>query len=340
MSVDLLQIEPTTRCNYTCGFCCGRAMPQQDIAPETFAAAIADFSTTRHLELQGEGEPLLHPEFLSMVRLARRRGIEVSFITNGSLLLPDVAAALLDAGVTKISISIESADPQTFREIRGGMLEKVTRNLEALMGERSRRGLERPVVGLSITVMRRTRDELGPILALYRRLGLDGGITLNPLQTMRAYTEHYDDAMRGEVLSRAEAEEVWLRFVSDREVRGVEASRGATRGFYDELMRGWRPARRSCPWLERGLYVHRDGHATACCMIKDTARHSLGRVGTDDPSRVLAGRERMREQLGRGEVPAACSGCELARFALMPRSALLRFGLKGAWQRLRSRAAG
>jgi len=141
MSVALLQIEPTTRCNFTCGFCCGRHMPQQDLADEIFTAALDAFPEVRHVELQGEGEPLLHPGFLSMVRRARQRGIEVSFITNGSLLVPDLAASLFDAAVSKISISIESADPQSFRAIRGGMLEKVSRNLELFLEERSRRGL-------------------------------------------------------------------------------------------------------------------------------------------------------------------------------------------------------
>ena len=133
MSVALLQIEPTTRCNYTCGFCCGRHMPQKDTSFDTIRAAFESLPYLRHVEIQGEGEPLLHPRFLEMVRLARGRDVEVSFITNGSLLAPGLVEELLDADVAKISVSIESADPEQFRSIRGGILEKVTRNLEHLM---------------------------------------------------------------------------------------------------------------------------------------------------------------------------------------------------------------
>ena len=212
--------------------------------------------------------------------------------------------------------------------IRGGKLEKVVRNLEQLMSERLHRGLDRPVVGFSITVLKGTRDHLGAILALYRKLGLDGGITLNPLQQMKAYTQYYDEAMQAEALPREEAQEMRLLFVTDAEVRRIQASRGATRGFYDELMTGWRPTRRNCPWLDRGLYVNRNGSAAACCMVKDS-RHAFGRIGIDSPSRILAGRERLREQLARGETPEPCVGCELARYALMTKTQLVRSGVKG-----------
>src|SRR2546422_375122 len=85
-----LQIEPTTRCNFTCGFCAGRAMPQEDIGYEAFERTLASFPGVAHLELQGEGESLMHPRFFDMILLARKRGARVSFISNGSYFSPEV----------------------------------------------------------------------------------------------------------------------------------------------------------------------------------------------------------------------------------------------------------
>jgi len=315
--VECLQIEPTTRCNFTCGFCCGRSMTQSDIERPVFERALDDFPDARHLELQGEGEPLMHPRFFEMVAAAHARGMRVSFITNGSHFSPENVDRLLACrGVEKVSVSLESADGATFRAIRGGKLEKVVAGLERLVAERNARGLDRPVVGLSVTLLRRTNGHLSAILDLYRRLGLDGGVSAQPLQRMPAYELAYDAATSGERLT---PDEIDLRMLDHLRRAGRLPRRRSARGFYEVLMAGWRPSSRSCPWLDKGLYVNRDGLVTPCCMIKDPS-HALGRVGVDRPGEILARRERLRAELRGGAIPAPCRGCEIARYASMGRA--------------------
>ena len=325
--VRFLQVEPTTRCNFTCGFCAGRSMPQTDLPFERFVTALDAFPALEHVELQGEGEPLMHPRFFEMVALARSRGIKVSIISNGSLFGDEAIERILTLGIDKIAVSIESPDAARFQQIRGGKLDKVIRGVTALVAARDARGLERPSVGLSITVLRSTKDELPQILALYDELGLDGGVTLQPLQAMDAYTRHYDDALRGELLDAREADSLFARFFSDADVRRIQAARRGGKGFFAELMDGWKPARGTCPWLERGLYLHNGGAVTACCMVKDTENQAFGKLGDGDA--LLAARDRMREQLKAREIPAPCAGCELARFAVMGKVQLAGFALRG-----------
>jgi MoaA/NifB/PqqE/SkfB family radical SAM enzyme len=324
MTVELLQIEPTTRCNFTCGFCCGRALPQSNLSPALLERALDEYPTVRHLELQGEGEPLMHPGFFDMVAQARHRGIPVSLVTNGSHFTPHNIALILEGGIEKVSISLESADPQTFRAIRGGKLEKVVGGIEALVAARNARGLTRPVVGFSITMMRRTSGHLAGIVELYRRLQLDGGVTTQVLQQMPAYTAVYDLDMAAERV--ADVDYRLLDF--HRRTRRLQSERRSTDSFYDHLLRGWRPTTRSCPWLERGLYIDRDGMISACCSIKDP-RHALGQLGQDGPAGVLARRTAMRDELGQGRIPAACTGCEVARYATMSPGRLARGVLRG-----------
>jgi MoaA/NifB/PqqE/SkfB family radical SAM enzyme len=332
--VEFLQIEPTTRCNFTCGFCCGRAMPQEDLAWSTFEAALATFPDLKHVELQGEGESLLHADFAKMVEVLRARQIQVSLITNGSLWNPAITDRLLGLGIQKVAVSIESADPETFKKLRGGKLEKVIRNLEHLMAERSRRGLRQPVVGFSVTVLRSTRAGLADVYALYERLGLDGGITLQPLQAMTVYTDTYRADLAGEGLNEDDGDRVIARFFSDAELRRIQTARPPERGFYEQMMAAWKPGTGRCPYLDAGMYVHRDGAVTACCMIKDTARHGLGRVGETPLAELLAGRDRLAAELASGVTPEACRGCTLARFAVMGRFGLLRFAWRGLVDRV------
>jgi len=335
-----IQIEPTTRCNFTCSFCCGRYMEQSDLDFAQFEQILASAPDLQHLELQGEGESLMHPRFFDMVAAARARGVRVSLISNGSYLTSAAIAQILELGIEKISVSLESADPVTFRHIRGGKLEKVVRGVEELMAARRARGLRKPVVAFSITVLKDTQDHLGGILALYRKLGLDGGITLQPLQSMPGYVQNYPSALGQQLLSDGEVNDLWIQFYAHRDIKKIQREKKDTgvRGFFDELMAGFRPGSRRCPWLESGLYVNNKGVATGCCMIKDTAQFALGRFGVDSPAELLARREELRQELLRGAIPRACTGCELARFAVMTRMELVLFALRGLWRRWSPRA--
>jgi MoaA/NifB/PqqE/SkfB family radical SAM enzyme len=311
--VEFLQVEPTTRCNFTCGFCSGRSMRQSDIDVSLFERVLADYPGARHLELQGEGEPLMHPRFFDMITQAEARGLRLSFITNGSYLTNDnVDRILRSRAIDKISVSLESADGATFRAIRGGKLEKVVSGIERLVSERNRLGLRRPVVGFSVTLLRRTAGHLHGIVDLYRRLGLDGGMTAQPLQAMPAYRSTYDPGMQAEGLAPEEIDARMLTFMTRA---GALAGR-RMEGFYDRLMAGWKPTSRSCPWLDKGLYVNREGVVTPCCMVKDET-HALGRVGVDSPGEILARRAKLRAELAVGSTPGPCQGCEIARYAVM-----------------------
>jgi MoaA/NifB/PqqE/SkfB family radical SAM enzyme len=322
MTVEFVQIEPTTRCNFTCGFCCGRSMTQSDLDFEQFERTLAQFPRLRHVELQGEGEPLMHPRLFDMIALCRSRGIVISMITNGSLLTAEAVAQLTAGGIEKISISIESADAAKFRAIRGGKLDKVIAGIARLVAAKQGRAL--PRIGFSVTMLRSTAGDLDGIVELYQRLGLDGGITTQALQRMPGYLANYPAEIEHELLEQHEADARYFRFY--RRTRAIANPTWSNGGFYARLMDGFKPSGRRCPWLERGAYVSRDGVVTACCMIKDE-RHALGKVG-DDPAMIAAKRADMRAQLARGETPAACGGCEIARYAVMGKLDLARRAAK------------
>src|SRR5437016_4171167 len=121
LDAAFLQIEPTTKCNFTCGFCAGRHMPQANMEVERLEQIVSAVEGLRHVELQGEGEPMLHPRFFEMARIIRRMhpAAKISLITNGSLLNEENVARIIDIGFHKISVSIESPNHEAFAEIRG-----------------------------------------------------------------------------------------------------------------------------------------------------------------------------------------------------------------------------
>jgi len=316
MTVRLLQIEPTTRCNFTCGFCAGRHLDQSDLPLATFAALLDQLPDVEHLELQGEGEPLMHPDFFAMAGRARARGIEVSTISNGSFFSTACIAQILEADIGSILVSIESADAQAFRTIRGGSLAGVIRGIRALVQAKRRAGRRRPHLGFAVTILADTRDQLAPIVDLYNSLGMDGGVLVHFLSEMDVYATGYDAASAGRVLGSVEQALAWSRGERVLAARGIGS--GDSPHFWTVMLsraerdRGGRGGYQSCPWLDQGLFVDRNGHLTACPNVKDPARFGWGRVNETDIASVLAQREQARARLLAGEIPTACEGCFIA----------------------------
>ena len=306
--VVFAQVEPTTRCNYICGFCSGRQMDQSDFAAEDFTRLLDTFPDLEHIELQGEGEPLLHKGFFEMARQARARGIKLSMITNGSLLSQDRVAAILDIGMQAINVSVESPDEEEFREIRGGSFRKVKQGIARLLQARRQRGLDRPAVGFAITVLKHTVDRLPEIAVLYEELGMDGGVTIQPLNRMPNYQSVYGPEITAQLMEPEDVKRLWALVGSDARLRAMVEAAHKSRHFYPEMSRRF-AAWHGCPWVKGGVYVDRHGGLTSCCMVKDAAVHGLGKLGLTPLEAVLAKRREIDEALTAGHPPAQCVGC-------------------------------
>ena len=312
MTTRFAQIEPTTRCNFTCGFCAGRSMRQGDLPWETFERFLDRNPALEHVELQGEGEPLMHPRFFDMVARCRERNIRVSLITNGSL-LSQHADALITADIESLDVSMESAVELDFQSIRGGKLSKVKEGLRCLMARRREVGADRPVVGIAVTVLRRTLGAFDGIAAFYRELGLDGGIAVQPLQRMAGYTQNYDAAMLAEIVT----DDSWERYLQQHGPQFAALRRTShVRRFYDDLFDRWHPDYGTCPWLDRGAYLAMDGEVRTCAFQKQP-EDTLGNANAPADLGDVIGRKRslLAETLRGGVVPAPCAGCATGTIA-------------------------
>lgn len=126
-----LRISVIDRCNFRCPYC----MPEDEYPRdhrflskanrlrfeeiERLARLFAELGV-RKLRLTG-GEPLLRRDLPELVRqLSAIEGIDdIAMTTNGSL-LPASAALLREAGLDRITLSVDSLDAGTYRELSGG----------------------------------------------------------------------------------------------------------------------------------------------------------------------------------------------------------------------------
>jgi len=306
--MEFIQIEITTRCNFTCGFCAGRHMPQQDLTRADFNAVLAAWPGSKAVEIQGEGEPLLHKDFFALLADAQQHCPDavLSTISNGSLLTTTNIHALLHSPLHHLWISLETLSPLHFQRLRGGKLSRVLRGLRALMAaKRHHRATLK--VGFAVTLLHNHAQQLQAISRLYHALGMDGGISLQGLQTMPAYQQHYSTELIAELLQPKDTQNIRALIASDAQVKRALLDYTQQGSFYARMQQ--QAGGGCCPWLALGLYVDVQGRVMSCCFSKNP-QHTLGHFA--DTTQVLKARRIMAQGLSTGHIPSACSGCGIA----------------------------
>ncbi len=137
--IDYLRISLTDRCNLRCVYC----MPEQGVSFKphgdilTFEeidrfAAVAVHEGISKIRLTG-GEPLVRVGVVDHVRRLRAiTGLEAIALTTNATLLPKFARDLRDAGLTRVNISLDSLDSDTYAGMtRGGKLADALLGIDA-----------------------------------------------------------------------------------------------------------------------------------------------------------------------------------------------------------------
>lgn len=136
-----LRISLTAACNYACTYCVPDGKKLQAATAElsaeelTYAVQLlVDAAGIEKLRITG-GEPLLSPKFDALLPAVMALPLsDVSLTTNGQL-LPRKAGLIVDAGLPRINVSLDTLDPERFRAIaRSGDLDTVLHGM-ALMRE-------------------------------------------------------------------------------------------------------------------------------------------------------------------------------------------------------------
>jgi MoaA/NifB/PqqE/SkfB family radical SAM enzyme len=267
-----VQIEPVGQCNLRCRMCPvayrgegARGAPPAFMPFDTFCRLVEQFPALRELQLQGMGEPFLHPRFLDMVRFAAARGIEVSTNTNLTALSERRAEECVASGLKDLHVSLDAADPAAYEYIRiGSRFDRVAKNLARLVQAKRRLGRDQPRITLVAVAMRRNLDELPALVRLAHRYGVDA-------MKVQHLAHDFSEG------SLPEKYRPMREFVDRESLLGEDADRvsrvfdqalsiAAELGVNLRLPRvEKRP--RGCDWPWRGAYVAYSGQAMPCCMI-------------------------------------------------------------------------
>ncbi len=130
-----MYVEPTRVCNFKCFYCMhstrgvqggqlektGFKLEHMDM--NLYAKLVKEImsfqSIPKRVCFSGLGEPLSNPKLPEMIRMLRDAGFEgrIDVISNGSLLTHEMSDALIEAGISRIQISVQGLTTEKYNEI-------------------------------------------------------------------------------------------------------------------------------------------------------------------------------------------------------------------------------
>jgi len=174
--INYLRLSVTDKCNLRCRYC----MPAEGVSKRDHAdmlteeemisavEAAASLGITK-LRISG-GEPLVKKNILSICRRAAGvKGIEELCLTTNGSLLPLLAKELVQAGVRRVNISLDSLKTEKYAQItRGGKLELALAGLESALNA----GFEQVKIN-TVLIGGFNDDEIPDLARLAEHYGVD-----------------------------------------------------------------------------------------------------------------------------------------------------------------------
>lgn len=178
-----LRVSVTDRCDLRCAYCMPpegiRRVPREEILSYEEIALFVRLLAARYPVSQVRvtgGEPLVRPQIENLVRLLAEAMVpDLALTTNGQQ-LRQKAAALKQAGLHRVNISLDSLRAETFHRLtRGGDLKKTLDGIHAALEA----GLH--PVKLNMVVLRGVNDDETAGLV---RFALENGCQIRFLELM------------------------------------------------------------------------------------------------------------------------------------------------------------
>jgi MoaA/NifB/PqqE/SkfB family radical SAM enzyme len=140
--------------------------------------------------LEGWGESLLHKDLSECVRLVKKEGSQVGFVTSGMGLTENRVSDLIEAGIDFVGFSIAGTTAETHDAIRvNSHLPEVLEAVRLFQEERKRRGLLRPRIHLIFLMLKDNIHEVSSLPLLVKEAGLDEVVITNICHTINLWQE-------------------------------------------------------------------------------------------------------------------------------------------------------
>lgn len=251
-----LSIEPTTACNLGC--------PECPSGLKQFTRPTGKLDLSLHREMLNQlrkhtfyinyyfqGEPFLHPQFLELIKEAKRNKIYTATSTNAHFINTNVAEEIVDSGLDRLIISIDGLTQKTYENYRiNGELSKVIEGTKNLIEAKQKAKSKTPHLIFQFLAVKPNEHEIPEVF----KLGHEMGINEVRIKSAQLY-----DYINGNPLMPE----------SEKYSRYKQQADGTYKLKYKTGNHCWRM------WSSSVLTW--DGKIVPCCFDKD-AQHVLGSI--------------------------------------------------------------
>lgn len=191
-----IRIKPTNKCNHNCSYChyknsyldLDQFDLKDEIPREKMLETVDSMSElgVKGVTFSGGGEPLLYPYIVETMERVLSKKIDLSIITNGSLLTGDRAKILSNA--KWVRISIESVNDEEYCSIRGikkGSFDILCNNISSFAAIKN----ERCELGINVVVNKNNAYQVMEMAKLMKSLGANH-VKFSPMITNDTKTYH------------------------------------------------------------------------------------------------------------------------------------------------------
>ena len=215
-----LRVSLTDRCNLRCSYCLPAEgldwLPDDSVLTADEVVRLVRIGVEllgiREVRFTG-GEPLVRRGLVDIVRRSHELGVETSLTTN-ALGLSRTAAALADAGLDRINVSLDTVRPETFLEItRRDRFKDVVAGLEAA------RAAGLGPIKINAVLLRGINDDEAPELL---RWAIAEGYELRFIEQMPLDAQHAWNRT-----AMVTAEEIFERLEREFVLKPVDEPRGS-----------------------------------------------------------------------------------------------------------------
>lgn len=281
-------IEPSAVCQLSCPECpVGMkeiSRKNNILSTEIFSKILDGLSKkTFWLNLYFQGEPLLDKDIFAKIKLASMRGMFVSVSTNAMAIDKQTAEELCNAGLSKIILSLDGADEETYLKYRtGGDFQKVLDAISFLHDAKINH--KHPLIEVQMLIFSFNENQKDKLRKTALNLGADKVVFKSP--------QFYD------------AENAATNLSSEKKYQRYKKNNSGKIQLTTKY-------RSFCKRLWNTIVINSDGDVVVCCFDK-FSKYKLGNAIDQPASRIWNNVDfiKFRNDFLKGKRKDICGNCE------------------------------